>query len=324
MDDFFIKVCNFYGSYITNEDFNVHNQTEKNNNYIELNVSSPNEDNDRIFALTSLQTNEESWLSSVRNESKEPDTSREKRILKLIENIIKSEEKIDYIILPELSIPRNLLLHLIYLLTKNNISLVTGIDYFHKDKDSVINQLVYSLCVKSKYGKKAICLFQDKLKPAQSEEVDLNKVFNKKLDSLFIKKLIINHSNFIFSGLICNDFLDIYNRANLRGKIDALFVIAWNKDTVTYDHLINSSANDIHAFIFLINNRKYGDTRLRAPYKDDYKRDVVRVKGGLIDYFVVAKVETKKLREFQKHHISPDDGFKPVPTGFEMAENRKK
>jgi hypothetical protein len=321
MDDFFIEVCNFYGSYITNEDFNVHNQT---NSYVGLNISSPNEDNDRIFALTSLQTNIESWTSNVMEELIEPDPTREKRILKLIENIIKSDRKIDYIILPELSLPRNLLLHLIYLLTKNNISLVTGIDYSHIDKDSVINQLVYSLCIKSKYGKKAICLFQDKLKPAQSEEVDLNKVSNKKLDSLFKMKLIINHSNFIFSGLICNDLLDINNRANLRGKIDALFVIAWNKDTETYDHLINSSANDIHAFIFLVNNREYGDTRLRAPYKENYERDVVRVKGGLIDYFVVAKVETKKLREFQKLHISPNKGFKPIPTGFDMAINRKK
>ena len=86
----------------------------------------------------------------------------------------------------------------------------------------------------------------------------------------------------------------------------------------------NSSRGDLHSFIIQINNRKYGDTRLRGPYKEAYERDKVRVRGGELDYFVVATLEVEKLREFQRSHRSPDKPFKPVPTGFGMSIERRK
>jgi hypothetical protein len=87
--------------------------------------------------------------------------------------------------------------------------------------------------------------------------------------------------------------------------------------------LVSSSANDLHSFIIQVNNRYYGDTRLRGPYKKGYERDKVRVRGGELDYFVVATLEVKKLREFQRDHRSPKKSFKPTPTGFEMSDKRR-
>ena len=101
-------------------------------------------------------------------------------------------------------------------------------------------------------------------------------------------------------------------------------VVEWNKDTDTYDSLVAASSNDLHSFILQVNNRLYGDTRLRGPYKEVFERDKVRVRGGELDYFVVATLEIEKLREFQRNHRSPDGTFKPVPTGFKMSEERRK
>ena len=73
-----------------------------------------------------------------------------------------------------------------------------------------------------------------------------------------------------------------------------------------------------------MNNRLYGGIRLRGPYKEAYERDKVRVRGGELDYFVVATLDVEKLREFQWFHRSPEKPFKPVPTGFKMSDARNK
>ena len=48
-------------------------------------------------------------------------------------------------------------------------------------------------------------------------------------------------------------------------------------DTDTFNALVESAALDIHAYIIQCNNRQYGDSRIRAPYKDRWKRDLLRV-----------------------------------------------
>ena len=70
-------------------------------------------------------------------------------------------------------------------------------------------------------------------------------------------------------------------------------------------------------------NRLYGDSRIRAPYKDSWKRDIVRVKGGEHDYFVIGEIDVPALRRFQSHHRSPDKPYKPVPDGFKIAGIRR-
>jgi hypothetical protein len=71
------------------------------------------------------------------------------------------------------------------------------------------------------------------------------------------------------------------------------------------------------------NDRKYGDSRIRAPYKEVWQRDIIRLKGGVNDYFVVGEIDVEELRKFQSSHRSPDKPFKPVPDGFDIAYERK-
>jgi hypothetical protein len=124
--------------------------------------------------------------------------------------------------------------------------------------------------------------------------------------------------------LICNELTDIENRFNLRGNIDCLFVIEWNRDIKSFNALVESSSLDIHAYIVQVNNKNYGDSRIRAPYKNDWERDIVQVRGGKHDYLIVGEINIEKLREFQSYNISPNKDFKPVPTGFKMLKERKK
>jgi hypothetical protein len=109
----------------------------------------------------------------------------------------------------------------------------------------------------------------------------------------------------------------------LRGKIDALIVPEWNQDIETFNALIESSVLDMHAFLIQCNNRQFGDSRIRGPYKDNWLRDIIRVKGGIEDYYVVGEINIKELRAFQSSDRSPNEPFKPIPDGFEIANTRK-
>lgn len=286
-------------------------------------------DNEHIknptFALTSYEVKSKSWVASV-NRTYEPDVTRIKRLFSLINSILHCRTNIDYVVLPELSVPRKIINLICKRLKTKNISLISGVEYkFHTDsnKTIVVNQLAYTLCKKIAGVRQQLQILQDKTLPAIHEQRDLYNIAGLLYRPTNHAKYIINHNGFFFSGLICNDLLNIDNRCVLRGKIDALIVVEWNKDIDTYNALVESTANDLHSFVVQVNNREYGDTRLRAPYKTDYKRDLARVKGGELDFFVVSTIEALELRTFQKHHVSPPEPFKPVPTGFKISEARR-
>jgi hypothetical protein len=308
-----------------------------NNDLVSISIKSENESNNRVFAFTSLKTSNKSWVAVVREDGSEPDNTRRQRLLNLVGDIIlakKRDCRIDYVLFPELSIPRNMLLYIASLFLRKKISLITGVDYEilnpRRARRSpnqikfVSNQLHYFLTIPGKHYSQHVNLMQEKIIPAQKEERELFDVGGAIMRVKNRNKFLINHGNFWFTGLICNDILDINTRAKLRGVVDALIIVEWNRDIETYNALVESSANDLHTFILQVNNRLYGDTRLRAPYKESYMRDVVRVRGGDLDYFVVATLEVDELREFQRNHRSPEKPFKPVPTGFMMSEARRR
>ncbi|EKK5415765.1 hypothetical protein PN789_001125 [Enterobacter hormaechei] len=125
--------------------------------------------------------------------------------------------------------------------------------------------------------------------------------------------------------MISSELTNIRYRADLRGKVDTLFGPELNPDTNTFNALVASAALDIHTYIIQCNNRLYGDIRIRAPYKERYQRNLLRVEGGNHDYCIAGEIDITALRQFQSNHRSPNKSFKPVPDGFaqDMAYSRK-
>lgn len=76
----------------------------------------------------------------------------------------------------------------------------------------------------------------------------------------------------------------------------------------------------------LVNNRRYGDSRLRRPAKKSFDRDVCRVRGGLNDQLVVVEINPTQLRRQQsreKRWSRVADSYKPAPEGFSISPARK-
>lgn len=278
------------------------------------------------IAVASWKTDIRSWTASV-TKSRDPDESRYHRLNRLLNSVMQSPININYLILPELSLPAHWFLSFAQKLHGRGIALITGVEYLHRKNKKVTNQ-IWAALSHDGLGFSSILVFrQDKQKPALHEERELHRLAGIQLSAIRSWNIppVIRHGNFQFSMLNCSELTNIAYRNALRGKVDALFVPEWNQDTESFNALVESAALDIHAYIIQCNDRQYGDSRIRAPYKDSWKRDIVRLKGGEHDYFVVGNIDVTALRKFQSSYRSAAGPFKPMPDGFNnnMAHERK-
>lgn len=291
-----------------------------------------------MIAVPCVETKAVSWIASVSN-MPDPDPDRYFRLNRLVNDVIRARQNVQYLVLPELALPRRWFNRLAHKLSHNGISLIAGLEYLHfmpasrKAKAAlagiatglVSNQVRASLVTDILGYRTHMIYVQEKERPAPAEEAELHTIAGKLLKPKYEpRKAIIQHGTFRFGILICSELTNIDFRQRLRGEIDALFVPEWNKDTNSFASLVEASALDIHCFVVQVNNRTYGDCRIRAPYAEPYQRDVVRVKGGEMDYFVIGKLDVPGLRAFQSNFRSPEGGaYKPVPDGFATTPARK-
>lgn len=278
------------------------------------------------IAVSSWKTQMNSWVAAVMRQS-DPNIDRYARLCRLLDQVISQPNESRYLILPELALPAHWFIRIARKLQGRGISLITGIEYLHATKARVRNQ-VWAALPHEGLGFPSLMVYrQDKQRPALHEEQELQRLNGLKLQPADLWRPdvppIVQHGDFRFALLVCSELTNISYRAALRGKVDALFVPEWNQDTETFNALVESAALDMHAYIVQCNDRQYGDSRIRAPFKDPWKRDVLRVKGGVTDYCVIGEIDVKALRQFQSSHRSPASTFKPVPDGFEIVPSRR-
>lgn len=291
-----------------------------------LRISDGDKPLDCRVAVSSWHTSRTSWAAAV-TKREDGDSGRYVRLNRLIDQVISEPEECRYFILPELALPARWFVRIARKLQSRGISLITGIEYQHANGTEVRNQIWASL-THDGLGFLSLMIYQqDKQRAALHEEEKLFKKAGLKLvpQRAWLEPPtppIIQHGNLRFAMLVCSELTNVNYRAALPGKIDALFVPEWNQDTETFNPLVESAALDIHAFIIQCNDRQYGDSRIRAPFKESWKRDVLRTKGGLTDYHVTGELSVTALRQFQDNHRSPSHPFKPVPDGFVISSSR--
>lgn len=227
--------------------------------------------------------------------------------------------------LPELSVPRAWLRPLAERLTQEGISLVAGLEY-RNTKAGVVNEAVgvfasaFHLATVARWPKS---------RPARGEEHLLRQhglSFSRGQDS----PVLVVRTNFgDIATLICSEILDVRRRATLRGRADIVVVPAWNQDTATFDHVLQTAANDLHCYFAVANVAAYSDCRVQVPRKQAWQREVCRLISRGEDDVIACVIDVRELREFQRRSVADPseaeaDGksaaeppFKPIPPGFE-------
>jgi hypothetical protein len=288
--------------------------------------SVPNKTPSKIYiALTNFETTQDQFKSALNGV---PDRSlkRYEDVNNIINDILRAKIKPHYIVFPECSLPRRWAVNIASVLAKQDISLIAGLEYHTNisDKNTFKNDCLVSLTTNWPGYLSNLVFLQPKITPSHDEFHDL-KTINKKLFTPEHKPPIFQHGKYQFGVVICSDLTAPMNRVRFQGKVDCLFVLEWNPDVKTFSFLVEGAAHDIHTFVVQVNNRAYGDSRVRAPYRLEYKRDSVRVKGGISNTYVIAEIDYMPLRMFQNTGIMNDKKsvFKPVPIGFKISSNRK-
>jgi hypothetical protein len=140
------------------------------------------------------------------------------------------------------------------------------------------------------------------------------------------QKPVYVHNGFHFGLLVCSELQNVPFRVDFQGRVDCMMVLSWNQDLETFAALVDSSSLDVHAYVALVNNRRYGDSRVRSPSKLAFRRDVCRIRGGINDHMVIVEIDPTNLRKQQsreKRWPMPNDAYKPAPEGFKISPSRK-
>ncbi len=286
-----------------------------------------------VIALTNLRTEDTDWAATACDK---PNLSRKRyqKISNLVNDTLKLSPKPDYVLFPELSIPLRWVNSIASRLSAAGISLIAGTEYRHFDDKKILSEAALVLADNRLGYPTFVKIWQPKLEPAVGEDKDLIAKFGKvwaitEKDARSRKyaKPIYRHNGFNFGVMICSEIQNSKARVRFQGAVDALMVLSWNKDLDTFSSLIESAALDIHAYTILVNNRKYGDSRVRSPAKESFLRDIARLRGGDNDFVVAATLDISALRSFQSRKKRwPDNGdkFKPVPEGFKLKYYRRK
>ena len=177
----------------------------------------------------------------------------------------------------------------------------------------------------------SVKIWQPKLEPAVEEDKVLISRYGKQwayseLCNHKVKPIYV-HNGTCFGLMVCSELQNSKARVGFQGEVDALMVLSWNQDLETFSALIEAAALDVHAYTILVNNRKYGDSRVRSPAKESFMRDLARVRGGDNDYVIAVTLDIDALRSFQsraKRWPQEGDKFKPLPEGFKLYSKRKK
>ncbi len=281
------------------------------------------------IALTNLKTEDRDWAATACNK---PNLSKERyqRISELVNQAIKLKPRPDYLLFPELSIPLQWVESVALRLTAAGISLVAGTEYRHMEGDQLLSEACLVLTDNRLGYPASVKIWQPKLQPAVGEDKELTSKYGKAWAHSSLRgkrgKPVYFHNGAYFGVMVCSELQNSKARIRFQGEVDALMVLSWNQDLDTFAALVESAALDVHAYTILVNNRKYGDSRVRSPAKESFLRDIARVRGGDNDFLVAATLNIDDLRAFQSRAKRwPHDGdkFKPVPEGFRLHPGRR-
>ena len=279
------------------------------------------------LGISSLLTTEDSWKQSASGHS-DLSPTRYARIERLVNQAISTYPRPTHLLLPELALPERWIDTVSSLLRHADISLIAGLDYHHSNPHLVHSSALLVLADGRLGFRASVEIRQDKSLPAPAEEETLLKIYGKAWGARRPndEKAVYAHQDFCFGVLMCSELQNMKHRLRFQGDVDCVIVLSWNQDLDTFSALVEAASLDVHANIALVNNRRFGDSRVRSPAKEHYERDVCRLRGGMNEHVVVVEIDAHKLRAFQSRATrwpGKDDPYKPVPEGFTLASFRK-
>jgi hypothetical protein len=218
------------------------------------------------------------------------------------------------LVLPELSLPRRWFRtvsnHVVQL---GRFGLVAGLEYLHDPKQFHVSNQVFAV-LPGPYSSAATWLWTKRL-PAREEGLQLAKlrpaVSFPPAPPSNLPRTVVKSARGSFSVLICSELIEARRVADLLGRVDVVLCPAWNTDTSSYDHLIQSVGFQLHSIIAIANNGHFSDCRAWAPRSERWERDLCRLIERDVHDVIHVDIPLTELVAF--HNGCPVQGWKPLP-----------
>jgi hypothetical protein len=220
------------------------------------------------------------------------------------------------LVLPELALPRQWFRTVAnHVVRHGRYGLVVGLEYLHDPtQPSVCNQ-VFTV-MPGPFSSVATWPWT-KRRPAEDEKLELSKLPTPVAfpsPPPHRPRAVVKSPWGDISILICSEMIEARRVSDLLGRAEVVLCPAWNKDTSSYEHLIQSVGFQLHAIVAVANNGHYSDCRAWAPQRDRWKRDLCRLIERDANEVVYVDIPLTSLREF---HLSGgsahDDKWRPLP-----------
>ncbi|HBL7176459.1 TPA: RNA-directed DNA polymerase [Escherichia coli] len=292
----------------------------KDNKALEIKVGIDDRSgNDTIkVALANMRVERRNIESACRKDQS-PNLSyeRQRNLYRILNSA--TEENVQILLLPELSIPVSWLPFMAAHSRRKQISLIFGLEHW------VINERAYNILVEmlpytSNFKhKSSMLVFRVKNHYAPSEITMLNSL-RLKISSPKPSKQryhLIKWKNVSFSTYNCFELANIEHRALFRSQLDILFACVWNQDINYYQHITESATRDLHCYVAQSNTSHYGGSCVLQPTSSTISNKIY-VKGGENHCILTTTLNIYALREAQYRSFRINsDTIKHNPPGFD-------
>jgi hypothetical protein len=191
--------------------------------------------------------------------------------------------KPDIVLLPEVSVPLGFLPRLRRISAKMNSIIIAGLDFEEaasvtpkaaRNRAAVIIPTGWG----ASHSSKTTVRYVGKTYPSHEEEAHLN---GNGFEFFAVPEIWIFEAGRYgrFAVAICFDLLDLERVAMYRMQIQHLFVLAYNKDSTTFDHAAEALARMIYCNVVICNTGQHGGSIAVSPYKRPERRMIYRHSG---------------------------------------------
>ncbi len=228
------------------------------------------------------------------------------------------------LVLPELSLPRAWFREVATHVSKyGSFGLIVGLEYLHRPSDRLVFNQVYAV-IPGPFKSTATWPWTKEF-PAREEFTKLNELnvsFEKRDNRESRPRTVVESQYGSISVLICSELIEAYRISDLAGRVEVVAVPAWNKDTSSYDHLIQTAGLQLNAIIGVANNGHYSDCRAWAPKRTRWERDLCRLVERDTNAVIAVTLPLESLREwrYSAHSggLSDESEWRPLPPDWRL------
>jgi hypothetical protein len=257
------------------------------------------------------------WKDTVRMSYLEERRAK-KEIRHYLASLHALEKKPDIVLLPELSVPLGYENKLMRSAEAMESIIIAGLDYKIEGKTTpAVSNEVIVIVPKRIRGKKIARRTEIRrvgktyAAPEEKNKLDALGVNFKSHPTVWL----FESPDFgTFGVAVCYDFMDLDRIVLYRNQVQTLFVLAYNKDITSFDHIAQSISRTVFCNVIICNCGYYGGSLAVSPYRDSYKRTVYQHSGAKLTNAQIVELPLQNLHTHQGGTRSHD--FKNLPPGF--------